>query len=361
MGRLKKILRLSLPAFMYNYIRSFSFYLNLQKGLKHWNDYTNEDLLFRPPENESEMMKVFKKYVSVVHLEISNYCNRSCTYCTNSLLECRSNEKHFLPESLFMKSVNDLAKIGYDQFIEFNGFNEPLADRDILLKRIYQLKTALPESKLLINSNGDYLNGEYLDDISKRGVDYMMVTLHLNSNELNLSAEQRSRKASEFIKRFPFISFVFSDNGQFYKAKVHNMEMIVRVSDFYNNGHNFGGTVKEKKKRKLPCYVPVKHIYVDYAGRVNLCCSANMDSDDFADLIIGDVSKSNLFELFSSRKALKLRKALKNIDWDIPACCRFCNAQLDYFAIPETTYAPYYPFFMDTNLLREEKLKKNKS
>ncbi len=313
-----------------------------RNGLVRWHEYLSDKRLYET-ETDAEKRLVFKKFVSVVHLEISSFCNRRCVYCTNSRLESRNQEKHFLTEELFKKCIDELSEINYCEFIEFNGFNEPLADRELFFRRASQLKTALPEAKLVINSNGDFLTPEYLFEIADADIDFMVVTLHLNSDELNISAEARQEKAAKFIRRFSAVSFVANNDA--YHAKIKDMHFSLRVADFINQGHNFGGTVKSKVKRLLPCFVPVKHLYVDYAGRVNLCCSANMDSNEFSDFSIGNVSNANLFELYSAPNAQEIRQALITMSEKIPACCRCCNAQLDYASVPETMHNPYPQLF----------------
>ena len=311
-----------------------------KKGLKQWLAYVSDRRLYSA-QTEDERHEVFKKFVSVVHLEISNFCNRQCVYCPNSRIASRHEKKQFLAEEYFLKCINELKQINYCEFVEFNGFNEPLENRKIFLERASQLKATLPESKLVINSNGDFLSPEYLNAIAAVGVDMLLITLHLNSLELNISSEERCGKAGKFFNRFPEIEFKNCPEINMYKAHVGSMLIFLRVANFIDEGHNFGGSVKNVVKRELPCFVPVKHVYVDYSGRVCLCCSTNLDIPELANFVIGQISEASLYDLYSSTKAQALREGLVMMTGDIPVCCRLCDAQESYVCNRENIYNPY--------------------
>lgn len=287
--------------------------------------------------------ELFSSYIRVVHLETDRFCNRSCVYCANHKLPQR-REHSVMPENLFDKCLAELKQISYCGFVEFNGFNEPLADMTLLLKRVAALKAALPECCLIINSNGDYLKQENLDQLAKSGIDHMMITLHLNENEFHLNPAERLEKFSAFQKRIPQCEFDYDSEMGVWQADYNGLQLIVRVSDFCLVGHNFAGCAGKPVKRNIPCFVPLIHCYVDYAGRVAFCCSTNLDAPSCAPLIVGSVSDASLFELFVSEKARGLRRNLLN-GKNMPGCCAVCSAQMDYPAKKIYQQNPYHPFF----------------
>lgn len=294
-------------------------------------------------EGDCDPKELFSHYVKIVHLEIDRYCNRSCVYCANHQLPCRK-EHSPLPEEIYEKCLKELSMISYDGFIEFNGFNEPLSDMDLLFKRIRTLKQYCPKARLLINSNGDFLDQNSFDQLSLAGVNYMMVTLHLNSGEYHLSESERKQKFAMFQKRLPLCYFEFDKKLNAWHTSKNGMQLVVRVSDFCVAGHNFAGCAGKKIKRNVPCYVPLIHYYIDYAGRVTFCCSTNLDAPSCKTMIMGNAKENTVFELYTSPQAKELRKSMLTME-NMPACCAVCSAQTDYYMDTVFQQNPYYPFF----------------
>lgn len=108
--------------------------------------------------------------------------------------------------------------------------------------------------------------------------------------------------------------------------------------------NRFAGCAGKKVRRDVPCYVPMLHYYVDYAGRVTFCCSANMDSPDCKPLIMGNAKENTVFEIYSSPQAKKFRKAMLTMK-NMPSCCAVCDAQTGYCMNTAYQQNPYHPFF----------------
>ena len=57
---------------------------------------------------------------------------------------------------------------------------------ELLIKRIKQVKEYLPNCKIQINTNGDYLNLEYLIDLKDAGIDSMLISYYYNGSDKNI-------------------------------------------------------------------------------------------------------------------------------------------------------------------------------
>lgn len=305
-----------------------------------WFEYLNERSLYNGKGKLSG--ELFKKFVYIVHLEISSYCNRSCHYCPNSHLDSTRKQKMILPGEIFVQCLRELQTIHYDKFIEFNGFNEPLYDRELFLERAKQVKEYLPECTLLINSNGDCLTKEYLYEIAESGVDYLCITLHVTKEECVMTDQERQKKIDKFLTRLSGIEFDCKKYcGQ---AQIGKMKVLYQLSFYDKAGHNWGGSVSGSfsthSVRNNPCFVPAKHFYVDYRGRVNLCCSVNMDNDKTDDFCIGNITENTMFDLYSGKKAARIRRSLLNVR-NVPYCCKYCTAQTNYIFDTRYIHTPY--------------------
>ena len=308
-----------------------------RRDLLKWLEHVNDQRLFCGESNSSA--ELFKKFVYVIHLEISSFCNRACSYCPNYFLHSTRKQKTELPKNLFLQCLEDLKSIHYDKFIEFNGFNEPLYDRTLFLKRAKQVKTFLPESSIVINTNGDYLDEKYFYEISESGIDFLCITSHLTENECLKSEAERQKKASKFFEKFAHVNFTPEKN--WWTAQIGGMKVFFQLSTYNETGHNWGSSIGDiSLKRTEPCFVPAKHVYVDYRGRVNLCCSVNMDCNGTDDFCAGQIGDKRLFDIYDGKKAAKIRHALLNMR-DVPQCCRYCTAQRNYIHNSHYIDIPY--------------------
>ena len=93
--------------------------------------------------------------IKLIEIELFSFCNRECSFCPNSFIDRHTNNK-LLDVEVFKKIINELAKFNYSNYISFSRYNEPLSHRDILEDRIKYVRKVLPDTKLVMNTNGDY-------------------------------------------------------------------------------------------------------------------------------------------------------------------------------------------------------------
>jgi len=124
---------------------------------------------------------LFNKYVTVVNLEVSSFCNRKCDYCP--VADLVSKTKEFMQEDKFETVRSQLNEINFSGIITMNLFNEPLANPEFFIKRLKLLRSACPNSYIRINTNGDYLTKDLLHKIKDAGINEILVTLHKIKSE----------------------------------------------------------------------------------------------------------------------------------------------------------------------------------
>lgn len=59
----------------------------------------------------SNAKDIFKACVNAAHVEVSSYCNRTCSFCPNATYDRRS--KTFMSDEIFFRSLSDLKSIDY--------------------------------------------------------------------------------------------------------------------------------------------------------------------------------------------------------------------------------------------------------
>ena len=144
-----------------------SFYTNY---IKYNKNYWQRKLIDNPKNfainlikhnnlTREESKNLFKKYVEIISLETSAYCNRVCPYCPVSIYG-RKDKTIKMSESLLSSVITALKEINYNKRITLNLYNEPLYN-NFIFEVLAKLNRELPNSVLHLNSNGDYEHKEF--------------------------------------------------------------------------------------------------------------------------------------------------------------------------------------------------------
>ncbi len=90
----------------------------------------------------------FKNNIKEINIEISNYCNRKCEYCPNSMY--KNKDYTSIKDNTLKKILNELNQISYSKTITLHLYNEPMFDKDIFINSISMIKKYIPESCVYI-------------------------------------------------------------------------------------------------------------------------------------------------------------------------------------------------------------------
>jgi hypothetical protein len=265
-------------------------------------------------ELEPERAKVlFKASVNQVEIETFTYCNRACWFCPNSRIDRRS-ENHYMEEDLYLRVLNELAAVDYDQVITYSRYNEPLADR-IILTRIRQARQILPKAFLSTHTNGDYLNRKYLEELKESGLNRLRVQVYLGNKEpfddrrILIRMEQRLK-----ILGLPY-QITGSDPGVRYVAQIgyEGMEVTFDARNFAAIGVDRGQTVSlpQAYQRHSPCLIVFQHLYIDYDGSVVPCCNIRSDEPSHAPYLIDKLKDGrSIYQAYANSSLASWRRAL---------------------------------------------------
>ncbi len=268
----------------------------------------NFPCLFKSESDIYKQKEIFEYNISKIEIETHSFCNRRCWFCPNSIVD-RHSQNIELDEKLYLKIINELSEINYSGTLNFNRFNEPLSYKELILKRIKQAKEKLPNATLGIFTNGDYLTTEYLNDLSEVGVSNMVMSYYFRENEqfnieaLKLNMQKNINKLNLEIKDFT------SNNYHIvYNLNYNNLNIIYKASDFSKIGVDRGGVINGVKSicNEFSCHETIYALYIDYNGLVMPCCDLRSDIKEHKNMILGDISKNTIFEIFTSEKASKM-------------------------------------------------------
>jgi len=115
---------------------------------------------FRQDLEPARAARLFQRHVELIELETTSYCNRTCSFCPNSFIDRRS-EKLLMPDAAWRAIVSGLRAVDYSHTIVWSRYSEPLSERGIV-DRIREVREAAPRARISVNSNGDYLDPDYV-------------------------------------------------------------------------------------------------------------------------------------------------------------------------------------------------------
>lgn len=271
---------------------------------------------------------LFAQFVDQVEIENHNFCNRICWFCPNSFIDRRS-ELRRMKEQVFLKILADLRAIDYEGHLTWSRYHEALADHSIF-DRISAARKALPRAKLVVISNGDYMDRSTLPRLEEVGVDRLILDLYLpdgkerDSNAMAKGLRQFRRRTGLELDKESEIDFRITGTP---------IKGTLEIPCYTRDGISTrGGLVRVPKletyRRKSVCLAPVRHVVVDYNGRGMICCQTRSDANAHENAVIGDLNEPGygLFHLYrdlgAARRAL-LKRGEKG------GVCRSCDVRDD--------------------------------
>tara|TARA_A100001015_G_scaffold321461_1_gene452329 strand:- start:4735 stop:5610 length:876 start_codon:yes stop_codon:yes gene_type:complete len=248
---------------------------------------------------------------SEVEISESGICNRKCSFCPRSDPSFEDINE-FIESNLHSKLIDQLKDLNYRGVIRYSGFVEPLLDKNIynLIKEVSQ---KLPECRREIVTNGDVLNGKRLRKLFDSGLSTILISVY---------------DGPEDAKKFE--KMCLNEN-------LNNKQFVIRHR-YYSEEKDFGLTISNragmmknaeyniqplKKSLNLKCYYPSYTFFMDYNGDVLMC-----PHDWGKKIILGNMNKDNFLDIWTSKKAITIRKKLNKSDRNFSPC-NVCDVKGD--------------------------------
>lgn len=259
------------------------------------------DSLFHTDIDEETTIKLFHRYVRVVEIENHSYCNRTCSFCPNVLLDRRSSI-NLMTDDVFEKILSALAKIDYQQTLIWSRYHEPMAHQSFF-DRIHQARIRLPKAHLVVVSNGDYLNRERIRSLEDSRVDHILLDIYLPEGK-ERDLKELERAITQFQAR---TGLRCVEKGSVWEYVCTNSTVNITIGVPYysyslGNISTRGGLIDVPElrnyQRRSVCFNPLHSLVVDYNGKGMLCCQVRSDARKHASAIVGDLSQPD-YSLFN--------------------------------------------------------------
>jgi len=306
--------------------REFQF--NLKRGKGHLFHYWRNRFVYWSLFPKWNILPAFPDHVDI---ELSTVCNMKCPMCYTLTDDYLMNVKQQLMSyELFQKIINECS--GHRIFsIRLSLRGEPFLHPDIIKIARYAKESNIKEVSSLTNMLS--LTPDMFEELVKMRFDWLTISfdgLGETYEEIRKPAkfDEAYRKIKEFKKikdRYKSVKPVIKvqtiwpaiedDPEAFYNAMEPYADLVVSNP----LSENFGN-VKYEYVDTLMCPVLYQRIVVTPSGEVILCAN-----DDYSKVIVGDVNKSSLQDIWLGDKMNEIRKihknfgGYKNID-----CCREC-------------------------------------
>ncbi len=272
-------------------------------------------------------------------LELTNHCNLRCVMCPVPQMK---RKRGYMEKEIFKKTVIELSKESGFLFLP-QGFGEPL-----LHKEYYQLIGFAHDAgicPILVLSNGLRFEEEASYELMDL-VDAIVITIDGTTAETYESVRvnssfkivmenihrflkiRGSKKTPRLVLRIIRMKATEAEIEDFrsqWSAKIGAGD-IIQVADYNDWAGNVQDMAINKNSRQKvhrPCRMLWKNLTVYFDGRVSPCCY-----DSEGALVIGDVSRESLKDIWNSPRLRRLRDIhLKHEFSKIPLCSR-CTSPL---------------------------------
>jgi radical SAM protein with 4Fe4S-binding SPASM domain len=240
---------------------------------------------------------------SVVEVNESGICNRSCSFCPKSD-PSYPNVKNFISDNLIDKLTSELGALDYKGIFVFSGFCEPLLDVNIY-NLINIASRNMPNAKVEVVTNGDPLNLKNMIKLFESGLSTLIVSAYDGPEQL----EHFNKMAMDagIKKEKVFIRPRYLPEDQDFGITLNNRSGMMSEASYKID------TLTEPLIKR--CNYPFYSFFMDYNGDVLLC------SHDWGKkMIVGNVNKNSFIEIWDGEKFNYARNKLAKKDRHLKPC-----------------------------------------
>ena len=238
-----------------------------------------------------------------IEISESGTCNRSCSFCPRSAKDF-VDKKEFITNELHEKLCKELQDLNYKGTIRYSGFVEPMLDKNIY-NLINMVRRFLPDSNVEMVTNGDPLNLKRLEKLFQSGLNRILISAYdgkEDADRLESLCKSANLSSEQYIVRHRY----YSEEKDF-GITLSNRSGLMENAEF---------KIKSlAEPLKNPCYIPSYTFFLDYQGDVLMC-----PHDWGKKVVLGNLNKTNLLDIWFSKKSMQIRKMLNKSNRNFTPC-----------------------------------------
>tara|TARA_A100001515_G_C4569462_1_gene209256 strand:- start:307 stop:1296 length:990 start_codon:yes stop_codon:yes gene_type:complete len=279
------------------------------------------------------------RYLHQIDINLTDLCDKTCSFCPRHDPEVYPNNNQHMDFDLFKKIIQECLDQGYDKDILLCGRGEPSLYKhwEEALELVCHPNRTWSAN---VTTNGRKFD-KYLD-------------LYNNLDFLTLNTYTTQEEYDERVKKYGWKLKTSGVRGNT-PRKIYNLEHYFKpdgasVDDINNDTANFPtgfelpsepgvvwkhsfnsrcGLQVERKKNprvKTPCIHPLKFMFLNFDGKIHMCCNDWGRKGGKNQTIVGDFTKDNIFQQYRrSRRRAKINHALLNGRRYLMEACRECD------------------------------------
>ena len=193
--------------------------------------------------------------LATVEINITELCNRTCSFCPRHDPEVYPNQKLFMDLSTVENLTEQLRAANWHGDIHITGFGEPHTHPQLL--EIVKILDRYDGLYIEITSNGDRLidaDMDYTRSLYAAGLDMLTIDCYDGDQQFETREQQMQDLPGAWRLRAHY------DDG--------NAQELIDEYGFNNRGGTMGGTGVQNK-----CYLPFYKTFIDWDGNMTLCCN----------------------------------------------------------------------------------------
>jgi len=312
------------------------------------------------PEKQQALMDIEAKlresnFPPQVVVETTAYCNFRCRHCHHDKLE---REKGTMSTDLWTKIVSEVAERKPDAELWPTFYGEALILGERLYRWIRQAREA-GLTNLVLNSNGSFCRGRYIDDILMCGLRRFLLSLDGFTQETFERIRYTRDRNGKYEPVYTGVRELLRRKHELDAVGIQTPTIICQFSMMDDNEHEaepfreywlrHGAHVKLREKLTWTGYVSASNLTRDYAHRVacpwgNNTCAIHWNGDVVAcavdnegSFIAGNVREQSIYDIWNGPLREFREKHRRHIWDDLPALCQGC---LDWQAVGASHYTP---------------------
>lgn len=239
-----------------------------------------------------------------VHLEVNTDCNRACSYCSVSVFP---KTQKLIDMELYQKVIDELVGINYRGRISPNLSSEPMLHPR--LPELMEYARRVKNARLVLYTNGDFLDRRRFDILKKTGVDEFIITQH---------GENAPKPLTELMESL-------ADD----EMKMVTYQTLAGVN-LFNRGIP-GLIPSERRTVPNPCFVADYELTVLVNGEVAQC------GNDFrGEHVFGNVRDGSIMNIWNSPDYKTFRTEVRRSQFNHDVCQR-CVFDVSQQTIPSVS------------------------
>jgi len=278
------------------------------------------------------------RYVSQLDCNITDLCDKTCSFCPRHDPDIYPNNNKHMSVDLFKKIIDECLEVGYSKDILLCGRGEPSLNKyyEDILELLHHPKRTW---RTALTTNGRKIEKYW--DFYTNNFDFITLNTYTNQKEYDERVKKYGWKLNTTGKHGNTPRTVYNLD-HYFKPDGATVEEANEGKKGFQKGfeiksspgvtwrHNFNkrcglqGDIKQNPAIKKSCAHAMEFIFLNFDGKIHMCCNDWGSGNGKGQTIVGDFSKNNLFDEYrrNKKRAMINHNLINGRRYMIDACSK---------------------------------------